>query len=805
MATCHHTKTHSDPVCNMKVTSDRWTTAFEGRSYYFCSRGCLEKFDRAPRDYLAPKKVPTHLKSVVDYTCPMHPEVRQPGPGDCPDCGMALEPVEPPALGNAGEWTCPMHPEVVATQPGDCPECGMALEPTQAGATQPNPELLDMSKRLRVAVALCIPLVSISMLDMLPGQPISAMLPHGLRGIIELVLATPICLWSGWPFFVRAARSLTNRSPNMFTLIGLGVGVAYLYSLLATVWPSLFPTAFRGHGGQVAVYFEAAATIVTLVLVGQLLELRARGSASAAIAQLLGLAAKHAHRVNDDGTIEDIPISLVHTNDRLQVRPGEKIPVDGEVLEGSSYVDESMVTGEPIPVEKSPGSTVIGGTVNGTGGVVLRAQQVGKDMLLSRIVHMVAQAQRTRAPVQRLADLAASYFVPAVVLAAVVTFGVWAWLGPQPSLAYALLNAVAVLIIACPCALGLATPMSIMVATGKAASLGVLFKDAEALELLRKVDTVVVDKTGTLTEGRPSLSFVEPMPQLDANTILELAAALEQSSEHPIARAIVDGARDKGLSLPTTTDFQSHTGRGVTGVVKGREVALGNAAMMSDVGVELGGAESRADELRAGGQTVMFVAVDRQLAGLIGVADPIKKTTDQALADLRSEGVRVIMLTGDNPTTAAAVAKTLKIDKVIAGVLPAQKSEKIMSLQQNGRTVAMVGDGINDAPALAQANVGVAMGTGTDIAMESAGVTLVGGDLRGLVRARRLSHLTYNNIRQNLVFAFGYNLLGVPIAAGVLYPAFGLLLNPMFAAAAMSLSSVSVIGNALRLRNANIA
>ncbi|MEQ9073253.1 MAG: copper-translocating P-type ATPase, partial [Sandaracinaceae bacterium] len=727
------------------------------------------------------------------------------GHGDCPKCGMALEPKGVPAVATRTEWTCPMHPEIVRDAPGDCPKCGMALEPRSVTLDEEeNPELRDMSRRFWFAAALSIPLVAIVMIDMLPGRPISGLLPGRSRAFVELALATPVCLWSAWPFYVRAVRSVKNLSLNMFTLIGLGVSVAYVYSVVATVLPEVFPASFRGHGGEVAVYFEAAGVIVTLILLGQVLELRARSQTGAAIKKLLGMAAKTARRVNDDGTEEDVPLEAVVLGDRLRVRPGEKVPVDGEVLEGSSAVDESMVTGEPIPVEKVAGEAVIGATINGTGGLLVRADKVGADTLLSRIVTMVADAQRSRAPIQKLADVVSSYFVPTVIVTAVVTFVVWSLVGPDPAMAYGLINAVAVLIIACPCALGLATPMSIMVATGKGASLGVLFKNAEAIEVLRKVDTLVVDKTGTLTEGRPALVAVEPVDGVEEETLLRLAAALERGSEHPLAEAIVRGAEERGLSLPSAADFESVTGKGVRGDVDGRSVALGNLAMMRSLEIDPADVEARAEALRAEGQTVMFVAIDGALAGILGVADPIKESTPEAIRELHAEGLRVVMLTGDSETTARAVGEKLGIDEVIAGVLPDEKAAKVASLQESGHVVAMAGDGINDAPALARAHVGIAMGTGTDVAMESAGVTLVKGDLRGIVRARRLSAKAMANIRQNLFFAFAYNTAGVPLAAGVLYPVFGLLLSPMFAAAAMSLSSVSVIANALRLRRSRV-
>jgi len=733
------------------------------------------------------------------WTCPMHPEVAQDGPGSCPKCGMALD---PPALPAVGRYTCPMHPEVAQDGPGSCPRCGMALEPVAGEAD--DGELRDMTRRFQVSAALAGPLLVVAMGDMLPGEPISSVLgSHTLRAVLEFLLATPVVLWGGWPFFQRGWASVVHRSPNMFTLIALGTGVSWLYSVVATAAPGLFPESFHAHGGQVAVYFEAAAVIVTLVLLGQVLELRARSQTGAAIQLLLGLAPKTARRVAADGSESDVPLEHVLAGDRLRVRPGEKVPVDGVVLEGGSSVDESMVTGEPMPVTKAAGDDVIGATINGTGGLLIEATRVGSDTLLSQIVHMVAEAQRSRAPIQRLVDLVAAWFVPAVIGSAVVTFIVWATVGPEPAMAYALINAVAVLIIACPCALGLATPMSIMVATGKGATAGVLFKDAEAIEVLRAVDVLVVDKTGTLTEGRPSLTAVhsEPLPE---DEFLALAAALERGSEHPLAEAIVRGAQDRGLTLAPTQDFESITGKGVRGTVDGHAVALGNLAMLEALSIRPGPLAAVAEGLRAEAQTAMFVVVDGAAAGVLGVADPIKASTPEAIAALHAEGLRIVMVTGDSRTTAEAVARTLGLDEVIADVLPEDKVAAVKRLQASGAVVAMAGDGINDAPALAQAQVGIAMGTGTDVAMESAGVTLVKGDLRGIVRARRLSRATMSNIRQNLVFAFGYNALGIPIAAGVLYPAFGILLSPMIAAAAMSFSSVSVIGNALRLRAAKL-
>ncbi len=759
-----------DPVCGMSVKPDGpHSFEHEGQTYRFCGSGCREKFAKDPHKFLHPtEEAEEPAPPGTVYTCPMHPEIEQIGPGSCPKCGMALEPKG-----------------VVVGEEDDS-------------------ELRDMTRRFLFAAALAVPLFAITMLDMLPSHPVSSLLPGRVRPFVELALATPVCLWAAWPFFVRFVQSLKNASPNMFTLIGLGVAVSYGYSVIATLMPGIFPDAFRGPDGEVGVYFEAAAVIVTLVLLGQVLELRARSRTSKALTQLLGMAAKSARRIDHDGSDEEVSLEEVKSGDRLRVRPGEKIPVDGVVLEGKSNVDESMVTGEPLPTEKGPGDSLIGATINGTGALIMEAQNVGDDTLLSRIVQMVAEAQRTRAPIQRLADLVSAYFVPSVIASAVVTFIAWSIWGPEPRMAYALINAVAVLMIACPCALGLATPMSIMVASGKGASLGVLFKNAEAIEILRKVDTLVVDKTGTLTEGRPALVTVAPHGAIDETTLLKHAASLERGSEHPLAEAIVEGAEERDVDLSAAEDFGSVTGKGVRGEVGGRSVALGNAAMMEEVGVDPAPLAEQADTLRGEGQTVMFVAIDGGLAGLLGVADPIKETTPEAIEDLHAEGLRVVMLTGDNETTARAVAARLGIDDVIAGVLPDQKADEIERLKKDGRVVAMAGDGINDAPALARADVGIAMGTGTDVAMESAGVTLVKGDLRGIVRAKRLSDATMANIRQNLFFAFVYNSAGVPLAAGVLYPFFGVLLSPMIAAAAMSFSSVSVIGNALRLRRARV-
>ncbi len=739
------------------------------------------------------------------YTCPMHPEVRQEKPGPCRKCGMALERLAPQTAAEKIEYTCPMHPQIVRDKPGNCPICGMALEPrTVSLEEEENPELVDMARRFWVGVALTVPLLLIAMSDFVPGNPLERIVSMPVLGWVQFALATPVVLWGGWPFFVRGWQSIVNRSLNMFTLIGLGVSVAYVFSVIAKLFPEIFPPSFRDTAGGVPVYFEAAAAITTLVLLGQVLELRARSQTGAAIKALLGLAPKTARRLQEDGSEADVPLDQVQVGDRLRVRPGEKVPVDGVVIEGSSAIDESMVTGEPIPVEKHADDRVIGATVNGTGSFVMRAERVGAETLLSQIVQMVADAQRSRAPIQKLADVVSGYFVPAVVALAVITFVVWSIWGPEPRMAHGLVNAVAVLIIACPCALGLATPMSIMVATGKAAQSGVLFKNAEAIEVLRKVDTLVVDKTGTLTEGRPKLVSVVTAEAIDEQTLLQLAASLEKGSEHPLAAAIVAGAQERGIKLSDAAGFDSLTGKGVTGEVDGRRVSLGNRALFDDLKIDPGELAAKSENLRADGQTVMFVAVDGKAAGLIGVADPIKETTPEAIRQLHEEGIRIVMLTGDSRTTAEAVARKLNIDEVVAEVLPHQKVDVVKKFQAEGRFVAMAGDGINDAPALAQAHVGIAMGTGTDVAMKSAGVTLVKGDLRGIVRARVLSRLTMRNIKQNLFFAFVYNSIGVPIAAGSLYPFFGILLSPMIAAAAMSFSSVSVISNALRLRRAQL-
>nr|WP_255654202.1 heavy metal translocating P-type ATPase [Corallococcus sp. EGB] len=772
----------------------------EGHTWFFCAPKCRQRFQADPEHFLHPQPAPPPAAPGAVYVCPMDPEVRQDAPGACPKCGMALEPEAPPVLQTRVEYTCPMHPEVVRDGPGTCPECGMALEPRTVTVEEaPDPELRSMTRRFWVGLLLSVPLMLLGMSDMLPGRQ-AGLSPSALVWA-QFALATPVVLWVGAPFFQRGWASVRNRHLNMFTLIALGAGAAYVFSVGATLFPHLLPEGARtGHGGTAPVYYEAAAIILTLVALGQVLELRARHATSGALRALLSLAPATARRIADDGHEEDVPLSGVHVGWRLRVRPGEKVPVDGEVLEGASAVDESLVTGEPVPVEKGPGAKVTGGTVNGTGSLVMRAERVGQDTLLSRIVQRVAEAQRTRAPIQRLADRVAGIFVPAVIAVAGVTATVWGVWGPEPRLAHALVNAVAVLIIACPCALGLATPMSVMVGTGQGARMGVLIRDAAALERMAAVDTLVVDKTGTLTEGKPHLVTVEPAPGVDASELLRQAASLERGSEHPLAAAVVAGAKERGVSLGGVEGFQSVTGQGVRGRVDGRDVALGNAALMRALGVEAQGLTERAEALRQEGQTVVLVSVDGRTAGLLGVEDPLKPSTPEALARLRHEGLRVVMLTGDSPTTAHAVARRLGLTEVIAGVQPDAKGDAVKALQARGRVVAMAGDGVNDAPALARADVGIAMGTGTDIAMESAGVTLVKGDLRGIARARGLSQAVLRNIRQNLFFAFVYNLLGVPLAAGVLYPVLGLLLSPLFASAAMSLSSVSVIGNALRLR-----
>jgi P-type Cu+ transporter len=806
-----------DPVCGMTVDPAKSAGSFEykGATYHFCSIRCLEKFKNDPDSFTTPTRpkpalaksraLPPVAPAAPLYTCPMHPEIQQNHPGSCPRCGMALEPVAPIQSVSKTAYVCPMHPQIIRSEPGNCPICGMTLEPRVVSAGDgASPELSGMTRRFWISVALALPLILIEMSDMIPAQPLQRVMPGSLRTWIELAFATPVVLWAGSPLFVRGWQSIVNRSLNMFTLIAMGIGVAYGYSLFAAVFPNLFPDSFRGADGSVPVYFEAAAAITALVLVGQVLELRARSNTSSAIKALLGLAPKTACVIRPDGREEDIALDRVVPGDRLRVRPGEKVPVDGVVVEGSSSIDESMVTGEPIPVEKKPGDRLIGATINGTGGFTMRAERVGGDTLLAQIVRMVSDAQRSRAPIQRLVDVVASYFVPAVLLSAVITFSVWAIVGPQPRMAYALVNAVAVLIIACPCALGLATPMSIMVGTGRGATAGVLIKNAEALEILEKVNTLVVDKTGTLTEGKPRLVSVTALSGFTDADVLRLAASLERGSEHPLATAIVAGAEERKLTLASAEDFESVTGQGVTGCIEGRTVALGNEQMLHDLGVAFDAVSADADKQRKDGHTVMFVAIDGHPAGLIGVADPIKASTAEALKMLQDDGVKIVVLTGDNRITAVAVAKKLGIEQVEAEVMPNQKAEVVKRLQSQGRIVAMAGDGINDAPALAQAQVGIAMGTGTDVAMESAGVTLVKGDLRGIAKARHLSRATMRNIRQNLFFAFFYNVLGIPIAAGILYPVFGLLLSPIIASAAMSLSSVSVITNALRLKRMSL-
>ncbi len=808
-----------DVVCGMTPKPETpHRLVYEGRQYLFCCAGCKGKFAGDPGRYLqagggadaeavghAHEDAHGHGHDAVGgarYLCPMDPEVVAGGPGACPRCGMALEAEVLLQAQETRQWVCPMHPEVVRDQPGNCPICGMALEPRTVELEQDNPELRDMRRRFWGSLVLSVPLLALAMGSMLPGDPLAALGSHAARVWGELALGTPVVLWGGFPFFVRAARSLRTGNLNMFTLIGLGVLVSYGYSLVAVLFPGWFPPAMRAPDGHVGVYFEAAATITTLVLLGQVLELRARGKTAGAIRALLKLSPRSARRIEDDGSEHDVDLAALHPGDRLRVRPGEKVPVDGVVLEGQSTLDEAMITGEPLPVAKAPGDRVIGATLNGSGSLVMRAERVGADTLLSRIVALVAQAQRSRAPIQRLADVAAGYFVPAVIAAAVLTFALWLWLGPEPALAHALVNAVAVLIIACPCALGLATPMSIMVAMGRGATLGVLFKNAEAIEVLRTVDTLVVDKTGTLTEGKPELSAVEPAAGVDADRLLALGASLERGSEHPLAAAIVAGAQRRGLSLQAAQDFVAHAGKGASGRVAGHALLIGTAALLREHGVDPDALAARAEALRKDGATALLLALDGKAAGVLAVADPIKSSTPEAIAALHAEGVRIVMLTGDGNTTAQAVARRLGIDQVVAEVLPDQKAAEVRRLQQAGCVVAMAGDGINDAPALAQAQVGIAMGTGTDVAMQSAGVTLVRGDLRGIVRARRLSRATVRNIRQNLFFAFVYNAIGVPVAAGALYPLLHVLLSPMLAAAAMSFSSVSVIGNALRLRRA---
>lgn len=811
-----------DPICGMNVDTDtaKHQTTYNNVTYYFCCAHCLTTFEASPEQYAADKhtiksccgghdsqvdpavqSAPAN-KNANAYICPMCPDVEQHEPGTCPKCGMALEPSS--AISSTTQYTCPMHPEVIQDHPGTCPKCGMALEAMTVEAKQDTSELDDMSRRFYIGSVFALPVFIVAMLADLAPQWLPTNLTMSQIQWIECILATPVVVWAGWPFYVRAVQSLKSRNLNMFTLIGLGVSVAWLYSMIALLFPYLFPPMMHGVDGTVPVYFEAAAVITVLVLLGQVLELRARSQTNAAIKLLLGLAPNTARIVRDNGDEQDIALDQVHVGDKLRVRPGDKVPVDGIILEGHSSVDESMVTGESLPVAKAVNDRLIGATVNGTGSLIMQAEKVGSETLLAQIVQMVADAQRSRAPIQKLVDTVASYFVPTVVIAAIITFIVWNSVGPEPKMAYAIINAVAVLIIACPCALGLATPMSIMVGTGRGALNGVLIKNAEALEVLEKVDTIVIDKTGTLTEGKPKLVSVIAQQPFSETNLLQLAASLERASEHPLAEAIVTGALDRNITLSQTTDFASITGKGVTGKVDKHDVALGNSKLLQEIGVDANDLLDQANTLRAEGQTVMLVSIDGKAAGLIGVADPVKQSTPEAIKALHAEGISVVMLTGDSHATAMAVAGKLGIDKVQAEVLPEQKANIIKQLQAQGKIVAMAGDGINDAPALAQSNVGIAMGTGTDVAMESAGVTLVKGDLRGIVKAIRLSRSTMSNIRQNLFFAFIYNSLGVPVAAGILYPVFGLLLSPMIAAAAMSLSSVSVITNALRLRRVKL-
>jgi Cu+-exporting ATPase len=803
--------TARDPVCGMSVDPERAPARYEheGTMYFFCCERCATRFREEPAKYLRPPAPETPSRVAISgpsdaasgsWICPMDPEVRASRPGACPKCGMALERDLAAAEVVKTEYTCPMHPEVVRDTPGSCPICGMALEPrTVAAIDESNPELDDMTRRFWIGALLGLPVFVLAMSDMV--------VPGGLAGRqltnwVGLVCATPVVFWAGWPFFQRAWMSIVNRSPNMFTLIALGVGAAYGYSLVATLVPGVFPHGFR-HGGIVETYFDTAVVITALVLLGQVLELRARSRTGLALRHLLELTPKLARVVREDGDA-DVPIADVQVGDRLRVRPGEKVPVDGAVLEGKSAIDESMVTGEPMPVQKAVGETVIGGTVNTTGSFLMRAERVGRDTLLAQIVRMVSEAQRSRAPIQRLADAVAARFVPLVLLVATLTFVVWALWGPEPRFAVGLVNAVAVVIIACPCALGLATPMSIMMAAGRGATAGVLMRHAEALERLEKVDTLVLDKTGTLTEGKPRVTRTISSSGIPEDELLALAAAVEQQSEHPLAHAVVTGAKTRGLTLRSVTSFASVTGKGVLGTVDGKRIAAGNAALLNEQSVDTGELASRAAELRSEGATVIMVAVDGRPAGLIAIADAIKASTPDAVKQLREEGLRLVMVTGDHRQTAEAVARQLGIQDVLAEVLPADKREVVARLQGEGKVVAVAGDGINDAPALAQAEVGIAMGTGTDVAMESAGITLVSGDLRGIVRARRLSRQTMRNIRQNLVLAFMYNAAAIPVAAGVLYPFGGLLLSPMWASAAMSFSSLSVILNALRLRDADL-
>jgi P-type Cu+ transporter len=846
------TTLEKDPVCGMTVEPARAKARVEheGKDFYFCCQSCATKFRSQPGKYLnaaappepmqahgpliqpggskagspirtsAPRAMsaaspplagpdgqtsgqgsaPTALRRAkTTYICPMDPEVSQDHAGSCPKCGMALEPALP-AAATRTEYTCPMHPQIIRDAPGACPICGMALEPRTVTMADENPELRSMTRRFWIALALTIPALALGMADMIPGMPLMRVLSMRATGLLEFLLATPVVLWAGWPFFDRGWTSIVNRSLNMFTLIAIGTGTAYVYSVAAVLFPSVFSTSFRAANGEVPLYFEAAAAITTLVLLGQVLELRARSRTSSAIRALLELSPKTARLVRTDGTEIDVPVAQIAAGHTLRVRPGEKIPVDGVVIDGSSSVDESLMTGEPMPVEKFPGALVVGGTVNTTGTLLMRAERVGDETMLAQIVRMVGEAQRSRAPVQRLADRVAAYFVPAVVLIAVATFFTWAAFGPAPRMAYGLLNAVAVLIIACPCALGLATPMAIMVGTGRGALAGIFVKNAEALELLEKVDTVVVDKTGTLTEGQPRVTRVVAADGFDEAQVLRAAASVERASEHPLAAAILAAAKERRIAPAQVSGFQSITGKGATGTVEGKRVAVGNRALLAEAATNAGALAAQTHALEADAQTVVFVAIDRAVAGLIAIADPIKASAADAVAQLHAANIRIVMATGDNHATAEAVARKLGIDEVHAGVLPDEKREIVRALQAQHRVVAVAGDGVNDAPALAQAEVGIAMATGTDVATESAAITLLRGDLSGIARARKLSRATMRNIRQNLLFAFLYNSLGVPVAAGALYPFFGLLLSPVIASAAMTLSSVSVITNALRLR-----
>ena len=799
-----------DPVCGMTVDEDSEHRAeHQGKTYYFCCEHCATKFSESPATFVDDDgniidRSAELAESDGPFICPMCPEVREDEMGVCPSCGMALEP-ETISIKTETKWTCPMHPEIEQDGPGSCPLCGMALEPmTITLDDAPDPELISMTRRLWVGAALSAPLLVITMWEMFSGIALPDILTGQSGHWIQLALATPVVLWGGLPFFERGWASIVNRSLNMFTLIAIGTGVAYLYSVVAVLFPDIFPPAFRGHEGQVAVYFEAAAVITTLVALGQVLELRARSQTSSAIKELLRLAPSNARIVRDDGSEETIALSDVKAGDKLRVRPGEKIPVDGVVIEGTSSIDESMVTGEPIPVEKSEGNVVTGATLNGTGSFIMEAQHVGSDTLLAKIVKMVSEAQRSRAPIQRLADVVASYFVPIVVGVSIISFIIWALFGPEPAMAYALVNAVAVLIIACPCALGLATPMSIMVGVGRGASAGVLIKNAEVLEVIEKVDVVIVDKTGTLTEGKPSVTSIENLGNQSDDELLAITASLEQASEHPLADAIVSAAKERNLMLSPVENFESTTGKGIAGDINGQRINIGNESFLKDLKISINNIKDKSSEHAQKGETVVYVAIENTLAGFIGISDPIKTTTPAAIKNLQDQGIRVVMLTGDNATTAQAVASQLNLDEVRAQILPDQKSEIVQEFQAQGHVVAMAGDGINDAPALAQADVGIAMGTGTDVAIESAGVTLVKGDLSGIAKARTLGSKTMRNIRQNLFWAFIYNALGVPIAAGVLFPIFGILLSPMIAAVAMSFSSVTVIGNALRLRRLQI-